>query len=58
MEDRLQPLVCRFRELSAVRRRLLYAAGILCAVSVLLAPDRASQSTSHSPANNTALPSF
>ena len=48
MEDRLQPLVRRFRELSAVRRGLLYAAAILCAVSllVLLAPNRASQSTS------------
>jgi hypothetical protein len=58
MEDRLQPLVRRFRELSAVRRGLLYAAGILCAVSVLvlLAPNRASQSGSHSPAGNTALP--
>ena len=58
MEDRLQPLVRRFRELSAVRRGLLYAAGILCAVFVLvlLAPNRASQSTSHSPASNTAVP--
>jgi hypothetical protein len=57
MEDRLQPLVRRFRELSAVRRGLLYAAGILCAVFVLvlLAPHRASQSTSHSPAGNAAL---
>jgi hypothetical protein len=58
MEDRLQPLVRRFRELSAVRRGLLYAAGILCAVFVLvlLAPNRASQSTTHSRAGNTALP--
>jgi hypothetical protein len=60
MEDRLQTLVRGFRELSAVRRGLLYAAAILCAVFllVLLAPNRASQCTSHSPAGNTntALP--
>jgi hypothetical protein len=58
MEDRLQPLVRRFRELSAVRRGLLYAAGILCAVFVLvlLAPNRASQPTAHSRAGNAALP--
>ena len=52
MEDRVEPLVRRFRELSAVRRGLLYAAAILCAVFllVLLAPNRASQSTSSHPA--------
>ncbi len=52
MRDRLEPLVRRFRELSAVRRGLLYAAAILGAVFllVLLASNRPSQSTSSHPA--------
>jgi len=59
MEDPLKPLVRRFRELSAVRRGLLYAAATLCAVFllVLLAPNRPSQSTSsHSAAGSTPFP--
>jgi hypothetical protein len=51
MEDRLQPLVRRFRALSTVRRGLLYAAAILCALFLLVlsAPNRRSQfpSSSH-----------
>jgi uncharacterized protein DUF4349 len=59
MEDRLQPLVRRFRALSAVRRGLLYAAAILCAgfLLVLLANNRASQTnSSHPTLGNTGSP--
>jgi Domain of unknown function (DUF4349) len=59
MEDRLHQLVRRFRELSAVRRGLLYAAAILCAIFLLvgLAPNRASQfPSSHSPISSTGSP--
>jgi hypothetical protein len=60
MEDRQQPLVRRFRELSAVRRGLRYAAGILCAVFVLvlLAPNPSSAVTLGAQLRNAAVHGF
>ncbi len=60
MEDRLQSLILRFRALSAVRRGLLYTAGLLLAffLLVLLLPNRGLQSVppSHFTVGNAATP--